>query len=84
MRSVPEDGRAIPLLTYFDHVARDWCLYVFIRPGELGRMAGGEVFSGSYVAHERADPASDLELPLGTLLVQHLSFTQIITALQKL
>ena len=84
LRNVPKDGRTVPLLTFFRRTAQDWHLYLPVKPGELGRLAGGEPISGSYLASAPADPGIDFELKLGTLIVQHMSFSDLLEQFGKL
>lgn len=50
LRTIPKDGRTVPLQTFFEPIARDWHLYLIVKPGELGRLSGGEPISGSYLS----------------------------------
>jgi hypothetical protein len=84
LQTVPRDGRIVPLVTFWEQETADWYLYVVVNPGELGRMAGGEVISGSYVSSRVADPVQDIELSLGTLVFQHLSFVEVLAQFDKL
>src|SRR5438094_453823 len=84
LRTIPRDGRIVPLITFYEPAAADWHLYLVVRSGELGRMAGSEPISGSYVASGVADAAIDFEFALGTLVVQYLSFVEVLGQLDKL
>ncbi len=84
LRNVPRDGRIVPLITWYEPTAADWHLYMPVKPGELGRMAGGEPISGSYISSGAADTTGDFEFALGTLVVQHLSFIEVLSELSKL
>lgn len=84
LRTVPRDGRTVPLITFYAPVAADWHLYLMVKPGELGRLAGGEPISGSYLSSAAADPGGDVEFALGTLIVRHLSFVEVLDQLHKL
>jgi hypothetical protein len=84
VRHIPTDGRIVSLQSYYDHATGSWHLYVPVRQGELGRIAGGKPVSGSYFSTGAADPTCDLELPLGTLITQHLSFPDVIREFNKL
>lgn len=84
LRAVPADGRIVPLVTFFDAQQRDWHLYTIVKPGELGRLAGGEVISGAYMSSAPANAETDLEFVLGTLAFQHLSFVEVLRPLDKL
>lgn len=84
VRNAPDDGRVVALQSCFDHSSREWYLYVPVRPGELGRMAGGEPVSGSYYSTTAVDTTRDLEFPLGTLVTQHLSFPKVLRSYNKL
>jgi hypothetical protein len=81
---VPDDGRVVNLSSFYDHIACDWHLYLPVAPGQLGRIAGGETVEGHYYAVTPQDPSRDLELPLGTLITQHLSFPGPLQELAKL
>jgi len=82
--SIPRDGRTVPLLTFYEPAAADWHLYLRVRPGELGRIAGGEPVSGSYFAANAVDLERDFEFALGTLIAQRMSFLDILEQLNKL
>jgi hypothetical protein len=84
LRTVPRDGRIVPLITFYEPAAADWHLYWIVKAGELGRIAGGEPISGSYVSSIAADATIDFEFALGTLIVQHLSFVEVLPELGKL
>jgi len=55
-----------------------------VRPGELGRLAGGEPISGSYLSLEVVDRGRDFEFPLGTLVAQQMSFLEVLDQLGKI
>lgn len=78
---LPNDGRAISNHSFYDHENKDWILYLPIKNGKLARIAGGEVVTGGYLASKSANPSKDLEFPLGTFIIQHLSFRGIINLL---
>ncbi|MBI1983016.1 MAG: hypothetical protein HYS61_02325 [Acidobacteria bacterium] len=84
LQHIPDDGRIVSLQSYYDHETSDWHLWLPVRPGELGRIAGGEVVTGSYYAVAPADPSRDVELPLGTLLTMRLSFAPALLQFGKL
>lgn len=84
LRTVPRDGRIVPLITFYEPAAADWHLHMIVKPGELGRMAGGEPISGSYLSPKVAAPSTDVEFALGTLVIQHLSFIEALDLLDRL
>lgn len=84
LQRLPDGGRIVSLQSYYAHETHDWHLWLPVRPGELGRIAGGEVVTGSYYAEAPADASRDLEFPLGTLLTMHLSFVPALRQLSKL
>ena len=84
LKLTPNDGRMVTLKAFFDHLSREWHLYLPVAPGQLGRVAGGMVFHGSYLAASAEAPDRDLEFPLGTLIAQHLSFPEVVHQLGKL
>jgi hypothetical protein len=84
VKYLPQDGRIVPLGTFFDSKAKNWHLYVPHDDKSLIRILDGEVIFGSYLGHDIANPSSDIEFPLGTLVIQHLSFPQTLEALGKL
>ena len=84
VQHIPDDGRIVSLQSYYDHETTDWHLWLPVRPGELGRIAGGEVVTGSYYAVAPADPSRDFELPLGTLLTMRVSFAPVLRQFGKL
>lgn len=80
---MPTDGRQVMLqVPYWDGTG-DWHLYVEVAERVVGRMAGGEPVSGIYFGKTAADPSRDLQLPLGTLLIQHLSFPGVVGRLNQ-
>jgi hypothetical protein len=81
---LPRDGRVVPLQAFFDSAAKDWHLYVPHSDKELIRLADGEIISGSYLGQAPADASSDIDFPLGTLVIQHLSFPAALAALGNL
>jgi hypothetical protein len=81
---LPRDGRVVPLQAFFDSAAKDWHLYVPHSDKELIRLADGEIISGSYLGQAPADASSDIDFPLGTLVIQHLSFPAPLAALGNL
>lgn len=84
VKHLPNDGRAISNHSFYDYENKDWILHIPIGHGKLARIAGGEVVVGSYLASQPANPSKDLEFPLGTFLIQHLSFRDIINLLYGL
>ncbi len=83
IRHIPTDGRALLLNSYYDDEARDWFMYMDI-DGKIIRMGGGEVIRGKYWGRLPASPERDLELPVATLIAQHLSFPDIVEALHSI
>lgn len=82
--AIPQDGRIVPIQTFYDTAAREWFFYVPHGQSELIRIQDGEIISGSYLGHEKADPKKDIEFPLGSLIIQYLSFSETLAALGKL
>jgi hypothetical protein len=70
--------------TFWDDQRDDWILFLEVRPGELGRLAGGEPIVGSYLARRPQDPGKDLELPFATFIFQHLTFPSVALHLGKI
>lgn len=83
IEEVPKDGRTVFLLPYYDVEEDDWYLYLPVRPGELGRIGGGESVTGAYFSTSEA-AASDVFFPLGTLVTQYISFPGVVGAWQEL
>lgn len=83
VRHTPSDGRIVQLQSWYDAAADDWHLYI---PHEerLIRMQGGEAVLGTYYAKEPANPATDIEFRLGRLILQHLSFPEIVKPLHDI
>jgi hypothetical protein len=81
---VPTDERRIFLQPYFSHESNDWHLYIPVGDGKLGRMAGGEPVFGGYISPDPADAIRDFELPLATVITQHLSFPELLGRLYQL
>ena len=71
---LPSDARAVELRSYYDHDEDDWFLYLEVQERELGRIAGGEVVSGSYFSAKPADPDRDFSFPIASIIAKHLSF----------
>jgi hypothetical protein len=80
----PNDGRILELRSYYDHEAADWILYLEVRKGELGRIAGGEVVTGSYFAARAADPDRDFPFRVSSVIAKHLSFPGTSTITSRL
>lgn len=80
----PSDGRRVILAPYYEPNHRDWHLYIRTDAESLGRMAGGEPVYGGYFGKVAADAGRDIELPLATLVTQHLSFPKVYGRLQGL
>jgi hypothetical protein len=81
---LPVDGRLVMVYTYWDDQNDEWILFLEVRPGELGRLAGGEPIVGSYFARRPQDPAKDIELPFATFLSQHLTFPSVVPHISPL
>jgi hypothetical protein len=82
--AIPQDGRIVPIQTFYDVSTNDWFFYVPHGQAELIRLLDGETISGSYLGHAKADPKRDIEFPLGSLVIQHLSYSGTLAALGKL
>ena len=81
---LPEPGRLVELRSFYDHEESDWFLYVEVREGELGRMAGGEVASGSYFSIRPQDAERDFPAPVSSVVAKHLSFPGVSTITTRL
>jgi len=77
---VPQDGRKIMLLPWHTTDVVCWHMYAPIAPENFIRMQVVNVSSGIYLAESPA-ATSDLEFPLATLVVQHLSFPTVLPSL---
>ncbi len=84
VRNVPDPPRVVPLNSFYDDFSQEWFLFVPVEEGRLGRMAGGEVAQGPYYARRPVSPDRDTEVPLGTLLTQHLSFPEALDSFGKI
>lgn len=84
VKHIPNDGRAISNHSFYDHENKDWILHLPIGKGKLGRIAGGEIVVGGYLASQSENPDKDLAFPLGTFIIQHLSFRDILSSLYGL
>jgi len=84
VKHVPKDGRAISNYSFYDNENKDWILHLPIKQGKLARIAGGKVVVGGYLASEPEHPEQDLIFPLGTFIIQHLSFRKLINILHGL
>jgi hypothetical protein len=84
LRHLPADGRIVSLQSFYDQRDSDWHLWLPVRKGELGRIAGGEVVTGSYYSAGPVEPQRDFEFPLGTLLTMQLSFPRVVPEFAKL
>jgi hypothetical protein len=80
---VPRDGRSLMLQPWYDASSKSWYLCVEKKPGDFIRMRPAAMASGLYYA---VQPASslDLEMPLATLVAQHLSFPPVANAMYRL
>lgn len=74
----PRDGRAMLLSPFFDATTGEWHAYIEAKPGQLVRVAGGQVVQGTYLARSPDDPGRDLEFFLGTWVSQHLSYPEVV------
>ena len=71
---LPDDGRIVELRSFYDHDKGDWYLFHIVREGELGRIAGGQVVSGSYFSSYPVDSAKDFPFQVSSIVAKHLSF----------
>lgn len=83
VKIVPSDGRIVPLVTFYDTGTKEWFFHA-PHDGSIIRIQDGEVISGSYLANATANPRTDFVFPLGTFVVQHLSFEDILDILAKI
>ncbi len=81
---MPTHGRAAVLRPFFEPESGEWHFYHPVRPGELGRIAGGEPVVGSYLARDAVEPHRDFPFALGTFVVRHISFPRVVEALDRL
>ena len=84
LRRVPNDGRVAPVLAFWDSGTGEWHLYMVVAPGELGRVATAGMVTGSYIASVPAEPSTDTEFVLGTFVLQHLSFANVLRPIEKI
>lgn len=84
VKNIPHDGRDISNHTFYDHENKDWILHLPIGKGKLARIRGGEVVVGGYLASQSENPDKDLAFPLGTFIIQHLSFRDTLSVLYSL
>lgn len=80
-RNIPKDGRIAFLNPMFDEKNNDWILLFPVKPDKLQRLAVVEPILTCYMGFQPADPSKDFELPLGTFVIQHLSFPGVLGAL---
>jgi hypothetical protein len=83
LRRVPDHGRTIPLKPFWEPESGEWHVYFPVSSSELGRLAGGEPVVGSYLSSQAADPQQDREWPLGSFVIQHLSFPEVLPWLDR-
>lgn len=81
---VPDDGRIVPLIGFFEEETEKWHTYVPHGTAEFIRLLAGDMMNGSYLGKVRADSTNDIEWPLGTLVVGRLSFPDVLGALRPL
>lgn len=84
VKNIPKDGRIIYNYSFYDHDKDDWIRHIHISGRRLGRIAGGQVVVGGYLASNPEKADKDLEFPLGTFIIQHLSFRKIINVFSGL
>lgn len=77
-------GRVGPLRSYYDADEDDWYWYASAREGELDRLDGGEIISGSYFAKEPADPSRDVPFPLSTFVARYVSWRGVAVVTAKM
>ena len=80
---VPTDGRDVFLQPWFDASNGEWHLYLEKAEGDFIKMQIAEYYAGLYYSTVPAS-ATDLYLPLATLIAQHLSFPRVTQALYSL
>jgi hypothetical protein len=80
----PIDGRSVVLHAFYEEDSREWSLFLPVAPNELSRVMGGEPVSGVYFARVPAKPELDLEVVLGTLITQHLSFPTVLPRVSRI
>src|SRR5438045_2466903 len=78
VKHVPLDGRTVPLHSYYSFETDEWHLYLPHDQDHLIRLRGGEPISGSYFADRAVAPDTDIELPLGTLVLSRMSFDDVV------
>jgi hypothetical protein len=83
VRRMPDHGRVVPLRAYWHGEPGEWHTYFPVSKTELGRLAGGEPVIGSYLGAHPADAGSDREWPLGSFVIQHLSFPEVLPWLDR-
>ena len=84
VQHVPTDGRQVLLAPYWQEDIGEWIFYVEVAPGQLGPLMGGAPVRADYLGRVAADPLTDFEVPLSTLIVRHLSFPPVMDALHAL
>lgn len=80
-RNIPKDGRIAFLNPLYDDVNDDWVLLVQTSPDKFQRLKDGEPIQACYMGFHAANPIKDFEFPLGTFVIQHLSFPGVLGAL---
>ncbi len=71
------------LQPWYDTASKSWYLCIEKKPGDFIRMRPAAMASGLYYAVKPAS-SHDLELPLATLVAQHLSFPPVANAMYRL
>lgn len=81
---VPNDGRCIVVMTYYDHLKDRFHCYTAQPDGRLFQLCPVSMVSGMYVAKSPADADHDIHLPFSETVFQHFSLSGIWSLLNQL
>lgn len=77
---MPEDGRAIAILPYYDSHARQFYGYRLLPDGKVAALRIHDMVEGAYIAESPANRDVDCRLPFSEIVVQHFSYRDVWTA----
>jgi hypothetical protein len=76
LTSIPTDGRMVPIQTFYDHSEPRWCTWA-ITKGALLELKVADLFHGTYISAQPADPTNDYHLPFAETVLKHFCTAEI-------
>jgi hypothetical protein len=84
VKNVPQDGRAIYVIPYYDIESSEWFIYAEVEKLKYIRLTGASPISGIYLSGAPQDPKMDIECPMGTFVTQQFSFPSVVGAFSQI